>query len=172
MGCHCGRRARKCGECVRQGRGSARSLRVFDLKAAVTPSLLARRALARRMPECWHLGTSPGSRRRSQEVARIAGTIAPDDYQLSPACCGRTADRQSVPARVSGKKRYVFPDIHHLRLDPAMHGGRLKQIKNVELSTHTLDSLTCTMLLSRRLLRKESSGDALYQTRQSTSHRL
>ena len=35
MGGHCGRRAREGGACVRQGRGSARSLRVFDLKAAV-----------------------------------------------------------------------------------------------------------------------------------------
>ena len=40
MGDRYGRRARKCGECDRQGRGSARSLRVFDLKAAVTPSPL------------------------------------------------------------------------------------------------------------------------------------
>ena len=39
MGDRYGRRARKCGECDRQGRGSARSLRVFDLKAAVTPSV-------------------------------------------------------------------------------------------------------------------------------------
>ena len=40
MGDRYGRRAQKCGARDRQGRGSARSLRVVDLKAAVTPSLL------------------------------------------------------------------------------------------------------------------------------------
>ena len=40
MGERYGQRARKCGACNRQGCGSARYLHVFDLKTAVTPSLL------------------------------------------------------------------------------------------------------------------------------------
>ena len=40
MSNHDGRRAQECGAYDRKARGSARNLRVFDLKAAVTPSLL------------------------------------------------------------------------------------------------------------------------------------
>ena len=40
MGDRYGRRVRMCGGCDRQGCEGARSLQVFDLKAAVTPSLL------------------------------------------------------------------------------------------------------------------------------------